>query len=78
MTISVPNVIKHDAETSTHFYLLKHVYFLRLTNQIQMLLYKALVDNKKIVLITPKACILSQDLIDFIYLHKNTLTKRSE
>jgi hypothetical protein len=55
-----------DGETQGELLLIKFVSFLRLTDQIRMLTYRAVKEKKKLMLIVPNFCSMSEQLVKHI------------
>jgi hypothetical protein len=51
-----PRGTRPDAETSEKIYLIKRVATLRATYQVRLLLFRAVQQGKKLVLVVPAAC----------------------
>jgi hypothetical protein len=67
-----PGSIKADSHTSNKVLLLKHVTYLRLTNQIRTLFYYTQINKKILQLIIPYDCELSWELRNFINKHSDS------
>jgi hypothetical protein len=69
MKNELPSYVKADAITASRILILKHVTYLRLTNQIRTLFYYALSEHKVLHLIIPTYTELSSELKYFIRKH---------
>jgi hypothetical protein len=55
-----------DAETAERIYLVKNVPSLRATQQIRLLTAKAALSKKRLILLTPAACRLDEQLLELM------------
>lgn len=69
----VARTAKPDAEANDKMYVFKASSSLRTTYQIRMLLYKALLDNKKLELHVSSGCVISKDLKSLIAMHRKNI-----
>lgn len=69
----VARATRPDAETYDKIHLFKNTLMLRATYQVRLLLFKAVLEERKFVINVKKECIFCDDLKDLVKRHRNII-----